>query len=83
LGGSTNTENCDQIALKWLDVDCVSGCRNLVGRLAEQYRRELEAALAREVSLLKELYEIRKQLAQLTGVKVLPLRVKTEVQKHG
>lgn len=41
---------------------------------AEQYRRELEAALAREVSLLYELYEVKKQLIQLTGQNVLPLR---------
>jgi hypothetical protein len=41
---------------------------------AEQYRRELEAALAREVSLLYELYEVKKQLAQLKGSNVLPLR---------
>ena len=41
---------------------------------AEQYRRELEAALAREVSLLYELYETKKQLAKITGAKVIPLR---------
>ncbi len=37
-------------------------------------RKQLESALAREVSLLKELFETRKQLAQLTGSKVIPLR---------
>lgn len=41
---------------------------------AEDLRKQLEAALAREVSLLKELYETRKQLAKLTGDKVVPLR---------
>lgn len=41
---------------------------------ADQYRLELEAALVREVSLLYELYEVKKQLAQLTGENVLPLR---------
>lgn len=41
---------------------------------AHQYRIDLEAALAREVSLLYELYELKKQLAQLTGANVLPLR---------
>lgn len=50
--------------------------------LAEQRRQELEAALAREVSLLKELYETKKQLAKLTGAKVLPLRGQTEAQNH-
>jgi len=42
--------------------------------VAEQYRRDLEAALAREVSLLKELYEVRKRLARLTGDKIIPIR---------
>lgn len=41
---------------------------------AEQYRRDLEAALAREVSLLREVYALKKQLSKLTGGKVLPLR---------
>ncbi len=41
---------------------------------AEQYRLELEAALAREISLLYELYETKKQLAKLTGTNVIPLR---------
>jgi hypothetical protein len=41
---------------------------------AEQYRSELEAALAREVSLLYELYETKKKLAKITGTKVIPLR---------
>jgi hypothetical protein len=41
---------------------------------AVTYRSELEAALAREVSLLYELYEVKKQLARLTGAKVLPIR---------
>lgn len=39
-----------------------------------QYRVELEAALAREVSLLYELYEVKKQLAKITGENVLPIR---------
>ncbi|GGX85500.1 MULTISPECIES: hypothetical protein [Chromobacteriaceae] len=43
---------------------------------ANQYRVELEAALAREVSLLYELYEVKKQLAQFTGSNVIPLRPK-------
>jgi hypothetical protein len=41
---------------------------------ADQYRLELEAALAREISLLYELYETKKKLSQLTGANVLPLR---------
>ena len=42
--------------------------------ISNQYRLDLEAALAREVSLLYELYEVKKQLAQLTGANILPLR---------
>jgi len=38
LGGCTNTEECNQIALKWLDVDCLAGCRNLVGNLTKLNR---------------------------------------------
>lgn len=41
---------------------------------AHQFRRNWEAALAREVSLLKELYETKKLLAKLTGEKVVPIR---------
>jgi hypothetical protein len=41
---------------------------------AKDYRLRYEAALARELSLLKELYEVKKTLAKLTGEKVIPLR---------
>ena len=44
--------------------------------LVEQCRTDLEAALAREISLLYEVYELKKQLARLTGKKVLPIRGK-------
>ncbi len=43
-------------------------------RLAAQYRLDLDAAHTRELSLLYELYETKKQLARLTGSNVLPLR---------
>jgi hypothetical protein len=43
---------------------------------ATQCRRELEASLAREISLLHELYEVKKKLFRLTGEAVLPLRGK-------
>jgi hypothetical protein len=42
--------------------------------MVDQFRSELEASLAREVSLLYELYEVKKQLARLTGVNVIPIR---------
>ena len=37
-------------------------------------RSQLDASLGRELSLLLELYDTKKQLAQLTGGNVLPLR---------
>jgi len=40
----------------------------------DHYKRELEAALAREISLLYELFDVKKKLAKLTGGMVLPLR---------
>jgi hypothetical protein len=42
--------------------------------MAAQYQCDLEAALAREVSLLKELYDVKKELARLTGDSVVPIR---------
>ncbi|SAK61374.1 hypothetical protein AWB79_02797 [Caballeronia hypogeia] len=41
---------------------------------ASKYRLLWEEALAREASLLVELFETKKALAKLTGEKVLPLR---------
>lgn len=41
---------------------------------AEEYRGKYEAALAREVSLVRELYSTRQLLAKLTGHKIVPLR---------
>lgn len=40
----------------------------------DHYRRALEAALGREISLLYELFETKKKLAKLTGGKVVPIR---------
>lgn len=45
--------------------------------LADKYRRELEAALARELSLLYELYETKKQLSKLTGKNIIPISPQT------
>lgn len=41
---------------------------------SDRYRLELEASQARELSLLNQFYELKKELMQLTGKKVLPLR---------
>lgn len=48
---------------------------------ADQYREQLEEALAREVSLLYELYELKKQLSKITGVNVLPIRGNYQTEK--
>jgi hypothetical protein len=38
------------------------------------YKDALDEALAREVSLLYEIYELKRQIAQLNGGKVIPIR---------
>jgi len=43
----------------------------------DDLRRELDAAYSREISLLYEVFELKKKLVQLTGEKILPLRGKT------
>jgi|SRR5471030_1726906 len=43
---------------------------------AADYRLQYEAALARELSLLREIYALKQQLAGLTGAGVYPLRGK-------
>ena len=42
--------------------------------LAEGYRTKWEAALARELCLLREMADLKKTLAKLTGDRVLPIR---------
>ncbi|MFM0091995.1 hypothetical protein PQR46_34440 [Paraburkholderia sediminicola] len=49
---------------------------------ANDFRLRYEAALERELSLLIELYEVKKRLANLTGEKVVPLR-KTGLRNKG
>lgn len=45
-----------------------------VKETARNYRLELEAALEREISLILELYSLKKQLSAITGQNVLPIR---------
>jgi len=49
---------------------------NKVKQTAQTLRVQLDAALARELSLMAELYETKKKLAQLTGENILPIRKK-------
>ncbi len=74
LGGCTNTDACDQIAIKWLDVDCVSGCRNLVGRLSK-----LDRVIAAQGKLVSALdissVEFRIEKADLDTLTAARIRV--------
>lgn len=45
-----------------------------VKQAAGELREQLDASLARELSLVAEVFELRKRLAKLTGEKVLPIR---------
>lgn len=47
---------------------------NKVKQDAKSLQTQLDDALARELSLLTELFDMKKKLAQLTGEKVLPIR---------
>ncbi|BAV12706.1 hypothetical protein MOSL_2133 [Moraxella osloensis] len=47
----------------------------------EELEQSLENALGRELSLLYENYQLKKQLNELTGSKVLPLRPKDSKNK--
>jgi hypothetical protein len=42
--------------------------------LADNLRQQLEAAIGREVSLLRELYEAKKKIMSITGERIIPLR---------
>ena len=33
LGGCASTETCDKLPIGWLNIECVKGCKNFVGRL--------------------------------------------------
>lgn len=43
---------------------------------AKSYREKWEQAICRELSLLQEVYALKKELASLRGGEVLPLRPK-------
>jgi hypothetical protein len=65
----------DEAAKEQVDPERLQRDKLLRTRGREQaFRRDWEATLVREVSLLKEIWELRRQIAQLTGQKVLPIR---------
>lgn len=43
------------------------------------YKQAWEASMAREVSLLNEVFELKKQLAQLNGSNIFPLNNKSSI----
>ena len=64
VGGCVKIGECDQIAFRWLDVDCLSGCRNLVGRLSK-LERIIVAQRRMVESLDPESLEFRTENADL------------------
>jgi hypothetical protein len=64
LGGCVKVGECDQVGLRWLNVDCLSGCRHFVGRLST-----LERVIVAQSRLVKTLdsasVEFRTEMADL------------------
>jgi hypothetical protein len=50
IGGCTKVGPCDEVAIRFLDVDCLGGCPNLVGRLSK-----LEQTISGQTTLLNRL----------------------------
>jgi hypothetical protein len=50
LGGCTKVGPCDKRPIRWLNIDCLRGCRHLVGRL-----RDLERAIVAQEKLVMSL----------------------------
>lgn len=64
LGGCVKVGECDQTPIRWLNVDCLSGCRNLVGRLSK-LERVIVAQSRMVESLDPESFEFRTEKADL------------------
>jgi hypothetical protein len=45
-------------------------------RFADEVVRQLDASIGRELSLLMQVYQLKKELASLTGKNVLPIRAR-------
>lgn len=52
IGGCTKVGPCDELAIRFLDVDCLGGCANLVGRLSK-----LERVIKGQTALVSSLNE--------------------------
>lgn len=51
LGGCASTETCDKLPIGWLNIECVKGCKNFVGRLPK-----LEQAIVAQTKLIGSLH---------------------------
>ncbi|MEJ2795301.1 hypothetical protein WAE56_17985 [Iodobacter sp. LRB] len=64
LGGCVSTEPCDIQPIKWLNVDCVNGCKNMVGSASK-----LDRVIAAQTKLVERLspgsFEYRTEHADL------------------
>lgn len=79
VGGCTKVGQCDELAIRFLDVDCLGGCPNLVGKLSklEQVIKGQSALVSRlkegsiewkiESSDLDVLMETRNRVVQQRG----------------
>ena len=54
---------------------------NKVKQSADELRSLLDAAVAREVSLIAEIFDLKKKLSMLTGEKVVPILPQKKRQK--
>jgi hypothetical protein len=50
LGGCASTQTCDKLPIGWLNIECVKGCRNFVGRLPK-----LEQTISAQTKLIQSL----------------------------
>jgi len=73
LGGCTSTEGCKSVAINTLDIDCVTGCKNLVGRLSslerviavqERFVASLEPGSVEHTTEFKDLQVLREAREQ-------------------
>lgn len=74
IGGCTKVGPCDELAIRFLDVDCIGGCANLVGRLSK-LERVIKGQAALVNSLQKDSIEWRIESADLDVLMATRTRV--------
>ena len=50
LGGCASTETCDKLPIGWLNIECVKGCKNFIGRLPK-----LDRAILAQTKLINSI----------------------------